>query len=36
MRTTGKFGKQNGDIRTRKPELGYLILSILYIPCAKE
>jgi hypothetical protein len=27
MLTSAKIGKQNGDTRTRKPELGYLNLS---------
>jgi hypothetical protein len=28
MLTSAKIGKQNGDTRTRKPEPGYLNLSI--------
>jgi hypothetical protein len=31
MLTPAKIGKQNGDTRTRKPEPGYLSLSIILL-----
>jgi hypothetical protein len=31
MLTSAKIGEQNGDTRTRKPEPGYLNLSIFRI-----